>query len=125
MAVTEVNAGNWNDEVMKAKDLVVVNFWHERCPWCNRLGPIYEQLSDEYEEKIRFTRMDVLESEENKALAIKYGLMGTPTLVFFCNGKSISSNAGFFPKEKLKSVIDDLVGRYRNCVDQSSDINYI
>ena len=125
MTVKQVDAGNWNEEVMKGKELILVSFWHEGCPWCRRFEPIYEELSAEYEGQIKFTKMNVLESEENKSVAIKYGLMGTPTLIFFCDGRPISSNTGFMPKERLKATIDDLLGRYKSCVDQSTDINYV
>ena len=125
MVTIDVDAGNWVDEVMKHEDLVVVDFWHERCPWCMRLEPIYRELSNEYQGRVKFAKLNVLESDENRSIAIRHGLMGTPTLVFFCGGKMISTHAGFMPRDRLRSTLDDMLEKYRACVEQTTDINYI
>ncbi len=65
---------------------VVLEFVTSVCPWCKRLGPIYEKLSAEYEGKIKFYRTD---AGANRNLAIRYGIMGVPTLKFSCSGRSI------------------------------------
>ncbi len=125
MNVLDVDAGNWNKEIMNAQDLVLVDFWHERCPWCKRLEPFFQELSGEYDGKVKFAKLNVLESEENRAIGTKYGLMGTPTLIFFCRGKPIATNAGFMPRERLKRTIDDMLEKYKDCVEQTTDLNYI
>lgn len=125
MATVRVDAGSWNEEVIKAQDLVLVEFYHEKCPWCKRLEPIYDDLSDQYGGLLKFVKIDVLESEENKAIAIKHGLMGTPTLMFFCQGKPIATSTGFVDREKLSSSIDDMLARYGECIEKSTDINYV
>jgi thioredoxin 1 len=126
LSVIDVDAGNWKKEVLEADDLVVVEFWHQRCPWCLRLAPIYEELSGEYEGGVKFTRLNILESEENKQIATGNGVMGTPSLVFYCGGRSIGGYAGFQPKEGLKSVVDGMAAKQRDCLEQSTDlVNYV
>ena len=125
MAVKSVDVGNWNEEVIRVEDLVLVEFYHEMCPWCKRMEPIYDELAVQYGKLLKFVKMNVLESEENKALAVKYGLMGTPTLMFFCQGKPIATSTGFVNKDKLSASIDDMLTNYRDCIEQRTDINYI
>jgi thioredoxin 1 len=125
LAAIDVDASNWNDEVMKHEDLIVVDFWHDKCPFCKRLEPIFHELSSEYEGRVKFAKFNVLESAENKAIAVKHGLMGTPTLVFFCSGKAISTHTGFMPRDRLRATLDDMLGKYKDCVEQTTDINYI
>jgi len=125
MATIDVDAGSWKKEILNYDDLVVVDFWHDRCPWCKRLEPIFQEISDEYEGRVKFAKLNVLESEENKSIAVKHGLMGTPTMVFFCGGKTLSTHTGFMPRDRLKATIDDMLDKYRECVERTTDINYI
>jgi hypothetical protein len=51
--------------------------------------------------------------------------MGTPTLVFLCSGKSISTHTGFMPRDRLRATLDDMLNKYKDCVEQTTDINYV
>ena len=119
--VLDVSAGDWEKEILKSNTLVLVDFWHERCPWCKKLAPIYSEVAKEYEGKVKFAKLDVLESQDNREIAVKYGIMGTPTLVFFCEGRPIETIAGFQPKERLKQLVDDMVDKHRECVKKSTE----
>ena len=119
--VLDVSAGDWEKEILKSNTLVLVDFWHERCPWCKRLAPIYSEVAKEYEGKVKFAKLDVLESQDNREIAVKYGIMGTPTLVFFCEGRPIETIAGFQPKERLKQLVDDMVDKHRECIKKSTE----
>jgi len=76
--VLDVSADDWEREILKSDTLVLVDFWHERCPWCKRLEPIYKEGAKECEDKVKFAKLNVLESQENRDIAVKYGIMGTP-----------------------------------------------
>ena len=119
--VLDVSAGDWEKEILKSNTLVLVDFWHERCPWCKRLAPIYSEVAKEYEGKVKFAKLNVLESQDNREIAVKYGIMGTPTLVFFCEGRPIETIAGFQPKERLKQLVDDMVDKHRECIKKSTE----
>jgi thioredoxin 1 len=86
-SLAEINAGNWESEVMKSKTLTTVYFWHDQCPWCFRFTPIVNEVFEEYAGRIRFVRLNILESPTNKETATNYGVMSTPTLMFFCSGR--------------------------------------
>jgi thiol-disulfide isomerase/thioredoxin len=82
----DVDASNWDKEVMASDMLVVVEFWREGCLWCKRLDPIFEKVSEKYVDKVKFVKFNAMENDANQAIAAKYGIMSTPTLLFICEG---------------------------------------
>ena len=120
--ILEVNAGNWEQQVLKADMLTAVDFWHEHCGWCLRFEPILSEASEIYKGRIKFVKLNVLADPENKKIAFQYGVRGTPTLVLFCSGKPIEHLVGYMDIEKLKKQLDDLLGRYTECTRQSTEL---
>ncbi len=122
MVIVELNQNNWEEEVGRSSILTLVYFWHQQCPWCRRLTPIIEKLAEEYSGKLKFARLNVLESPSNQELATDLGVMGTPTLIFFCGGRPLMQIVGYTGEEDLKKVINDMLQRYRTCLLQSTDL---
>ena len=120
--VLDVDAGDWRQEVLNSDILTVVDIWHDRCPWCLRLDPIFNEVSEEYKGKIKFVKLNVLETQTNREIAIRHGIMSTPTLMFFCEGRPVGQALGFMPKEQLKKLIDDMLQKHRECIDQSTEL---
>ena len=116
----DINANSWEKEVLEPEILVVVDFWHDHCPWCLMLDPIYNEVSEEYEKKAKFVKFNVLESTENQQIAVKYGVMGTPTIIFFCEGRPVESVAGFQQKERLFELVEDVLSKHRECIEKST-----
>jgi thioredoxin 1 len=121
-SLTEVNAGNWEREVTKSNTLTAVYFWHNQCPWCFRFTPIVNEVSEEYAGRIRFVRLNILESPTNQEMATNYGVMSTPTLMFFCSGRPTGQVIGMMSKEDLEKALSDMLGRYRTCLIQSTEL---
>jgi len=121
-SVLKVNAEDWEQEVLRSDKLTVVDFWHERCPWCIRLNPIFEEVAGEYEGKIKFAKLNVLEDPRTREIAIRYGVMGTPTLIFFCAGRPVEEVVGFMPKERLKKILDEMLKIHKECIKQSTQL---
>ena len=121
-SVKEVNASNWEQEVLNSDILTIVDFWHNRCPWCIRLNPIFNEVADEYKDKIKFVKLNVLENPSNREIAIHHGVMSTPTLLFFCEGRPVGQAVGFMLKERLKKILDDMFERHRDCIKQSTEL---
>jgi thioredoxin 1 len=122
----DADTTNWANEVLKFNMLTLVYFWHDTCPWCIRLNPIFNEITEEYRGKLKFVKLNVLSKPENRELASNLGVMGTPTLMFFCQGRSLGQTVSYLPKEDLKKALDDMLGRYNRCIMQSSDIrNYV
>jgi thioredoxin 1 len=118
----EVNASDWEQEVLRSNILTVVDFWHERCPWCLELNPVFEEIAKEYKGKIKFVKLNVLQSPANREIAIRHGVMGTPTLIFFCAGRPVGEVVGFMTKERLKKTLDAMLETHRECVRQSTEL---
>ena len=88
-AVAEVDTSNWEQEVAMSTVPAVVYFWHNQCPWDFRFTPIFDEAAQEYAGKMKFVKLNMLENPSNQEIASNYGVMSTPILVFFCNGRPI------------------------------------
>lgn len=120
--VLNLSASDWRKEVLESDVLTVVDFWHEHCPFCLRLNPLFEEIAIEYKDKIKFTKLNVLETKDNRKVAVKYGIMSTPTLLFFCEGRTVGQALGFMPKEKMKNTLDAILASHKECVKQSTPL---
>jgi thioredoxin 1 len=118
----EVNFSNWQQEVSKSSILTVVYFWHNQCPWCFRLSPIIDEVSREFSGKIKFVKLNILEDPANQEIASNYGVMSTPTLMFFCSGRPTGQVVGFMSEKDLRRVLNDMLGKYRTCLLQSTEL---
>jgi len=112
-----VSSSNWDREVLLSKKLTLVEFWAPWCPWCRRLTPILQEMEGEYQGKMLFL---MLNADENPDIAARYGVMGLPTIKFFCDGRVVGEIIGFMPKEHLRHEFEDMIARYRECLTQSS-----
>jgi len=121
--VVETNAANWGKEILESLGLVLVEFWHPQCPYCKVLDPVYVELAAEYAGKLKFARFNVMESPENRELAVKYGIMGTPTLKFFCQGRPVQDIVGVLEKEYLQQGIEFAVKKHHECAEKSTPLN--
>lgn len=119
-SATDVNVANWDREVAKSSMLTVVYFWHTQCPWCLRFTPIVNEVAEEYRGKVKFVKLNMLEDPSNGEIAGNYGVMSTPTLMFFCSGRPTGQTIGMMSKEDLEKALDDMLGRYRTCLVQST-----
>ena len=81
---------------------VLVDFWAEWCGPCKQIGPILEEISIQYKNKIKILKINI---DENPETPQKYGVRGIPTLMLFKGGKLIDSKVGSLPKLALESWI--------------------
>jgi thioredoxin 1 len=120
MGVKDVDSEDWEKEILGSDTLVLVDFWHERCPWCKRLDPVFYEVAEEYGDKVKFAKLNVLSSHQNNHLAAENGVMGTPTLVFYSDGRQIGTAVGFQPKDRLKQLVDEMLEKHKQCASQST-----
>ena len=83
--------------------MFLVDFWAEWCGPCKMVAPILDDLSQEYDGKIKFTKVDV---DENPETAMKYGIRSIPTLLVFKGGSPVDQVVGAVPKAVLKKRLD-------------------
>lgn len=120
--VLEVTFENWEQEVLQSDILTVVDFWHHHCPWCAKFNPLLDEVAGEYKDKIKFVKFNVLANPDNRKVAVRYGIMGTPTLMFFCNKRSVGQTVGFMTKEDLRKTLADRLEKHINCIKQSTEL---
>lgn len=102
--VTNINEKQYDQEVLNSKGLVLVDFYSETCGPCKRLAPILEELSNDFEGKLKIVKINV---NENSMISFKMGIMSVPTLVFYKDGNMIESSVGLLPKEQLERIINE------------------
>ena len=87
---------------------VLVDFWAEWCGPCKMIAPIVDELADEYEGKVKFTKLDVDSSPQT---AMQYGVRSIPTLLLFQNGQPVDQIVGAVPKaaltKRLEAALDN------------------
>jgi len=106
-SVMNVGEAEFQNEVLDSEVPVVVDFWAPWCGPCKMVGPVLEELSGEYAGKVKFTKIN---TDENQQLAVKFGIMGIPTIKIFKDGKEVESVTGALPKDMMKEFIDKVLG---------------
>jgi len=118
----DIDADDWDTEVNRSSTPVLVDFWHDTCIWCKHLDPVYSQLAGEFSDKLKFAKLNVLSNERNNQLAAKFGIMGTPTVILFCNGRPIETLVGYRPKETLKRELQLMIETQQDCFKQQTPL---
>ena len=98
-----IDDSNFDQVVLQAKMPTLVDFWAAWCGPCRMVAPVVEELAEEYDGRINFTKVDV---DQNPQIASRYGIMSIPTLIIFKDGKPVSNIVGFRPKAELKKSLD-------------------
>lgn len=103
MALVHFDTNTFKSGVENSKGLVLVDFWAQWCGPCKMLGPVIEELAEDYDGKAVVGKVDIDEYQE---LAAKYGVMSIPTVVLFRDGKEVDRLVGLQPKQKIAQMID-------------------
>ena len=102
MGVGKVSDANFETEVLKSAEPVVVDFWAEWCGPCKMIAPALEEIQTALGSKVKIVKLNV---DENPNTAQKYGIMSIPTLMLFKNGELASRQVGAAPRQKLEQWI--------------------
>lgn len=98
-----VTDSSFQDDVLGSDVPVLVDFWAEWCGPCKMIAPIVEELSEEYDGKLKVAKLD---ADENMATMQQYGIMGIPTLILFKGGQPVERVQGFRPKEDILDKLE-------------------
>ena len=90
-------------DVLKADNPVLVDYWAEWCGPCKMIAPILDEVSKDYDGKLRVARMNV---DENRDVPAKFGIRGIPTLMLFKDGQLAATKVGALSKAQLTAFID-------------------
>ena len=92
------------DAAVAAAPLAMVDFWADWCGPCKMLAPLIESLDKEYEGRVTVGKVNVDDEQE---LAIRYGVMSIPTVIFFKDGQEIDRKVGVMPPQVFTQVLDE------------------
>jgi thioredoxin 1 len=103
----DVTDQNFEQQVLKSEQPVMVDFWAPWCGPCRAVAPIVSELATEYAGKVTFAKLN---TDDNQRTAMKYGVMAIPTLILFRGGNEVARVTGAQPKASLKRTIDSAAG---------------
>ncbi len=104
MQAYELTDASWQQHVEQNKMPVLVMFYSPSCPYCAHLEPFFDQYAEEFSRKVFFGKINII---ENPRVSAKYGIMGTPTFSFFCNGHITQQNIGAVYPTLIKKMVED------------------
>ena len=102
----EITDATFEETVLKSDKPVVVDFWAAWCGPCRMVGPIVNELSDDYKDQAVMTKLDV---DSNPNTAAQFGIRNIPTILFFKGGQVVDKQVGAVPKSVLAKKIDSLL----------------
>ena len=102
MAEIIITEENFENEVLNSDKPVLVDFWAQWCGPCRMLGPIIEEIANDYEGKVKVGKVNV---DEQPNLASKYGIASIPTVIVFKNGKPEKTLVGLRSKNEIDNMI--------------------
>ncbi len=97
---------NFEREVLKSEQPVLVDFWADWCAPCHRIAPVIEELAHEFDGTATIAKLNV---DEEPELARRYGIRSIPSLLFFRSGEAVERIAGVQPKHVLSEKLAELV----------------
>jgi thioredoxin 1 len=102
----EFTDANFEELVLQSDKPVIVDFWAEWCGPCRMVGPIVNQLGEEYDDKAVVGKLNV---DENPGITMKFGIRNIPTILFFKGGEQVDKQVGAVPKQVLEGKLQKLL----------------
>ena len=102
--IKHTSDASFNADVIEADKPVLVDYWAEWCGPCKMIAPILDEVSRDYDGRLKVAKMNV---DENRDVPAKYGIRGIPTLMLFKNGQLAATKVGALSKSQLTSFLDE------------------
>ena len=101
-----ITGANFEAEVLKSTVPVLVDFWAAWCGPCRMIGPMVEQIAEEYSGRIKVGKVNV---DEEADLASRHSVVSIPTLVMYKDGKIVNQAVGALPKQSIEALFKDII----------------
>src|ERR1700759_4969956 len=105
--VKEFTDSNFDTEVLKSSEPVLVDFWAEWCQPCRMLAPTIEKIATAYVGKVKVGKLD---TDSNRDVSIKYGISAIPTVILFKDGQVAQKFVGLRGEKDFKEALDTAIG---------------
>ena len=106
LGVLEVNDANFDEEVLKSEQPVLVDFWAVWCGPCKAIAPIVDGVAATYAGKLKVAKVNV---DQNSATPSRFGIRGIPALLFFKGGKVADQIVGYVPQDVIEEKVKKLL----------------
>ncbi|WP_037585399.1 thioredoxin TrxA [Stenoxybacter acetivorans] len=101
--IVHATNATFEKEVLQSELPVLLDFWAPWCGPCKLIGPILDDLSAEYQGKVKIVKINV---DENNEIAAQFGVRGIPTLMVFKNGTNVATKVGALSRPQLQNFIN-------------------
>ena len=101
-SLVQFTDANFEQEVLKSEQPVLVDFWAPWCGPCRAVGPVVEDLAEAYKGRVKVGKINI---DDNPKTATTYGVMSIPTLILFNKGDMMDKLIGLSPKDRLEGLI--------------------
>lgn len=101
----EINEANFEAEVLKSSQPVVVDFWAEWCGPCKMLGPVLDEIATEQNGRAKVAKINI---DQNSGLAERFGIRSIPTLLYFVGGEVRKQTVGVVSKKTIVSTLESV-----------------
>ena len=106
MTVANVTEATFKQEVLENENPVLVDFWAPWCGPCKMLSPVVEEISQEFEGKLKVVKVN---TDEYPTVASHYGIRSIPTLMIFHGGRQVNTVVGAVPKSTLSKTLEQYI----------------
>lgn len=101
--VNKFDGNNFEAEVLKSDIPVFVDFYADWCGPCKMMSPVIDKMAEEYAGRIKVGKVNV---DDDSELAVRYGIMSIPNMVFFKNGEVVDRVVGAIPKPQMQAKFE-------------------
>lgn len=104
--IIQLKDATFKNEVLEAKEPVLVDFWASWCGPCKMIAPVIEELAEDYKGRVKVCKLNV---DENGKTAQDYGVMSIPTMIIYKNGEEVQRLVGYMPKANIAKVLEQAI----------------
>jgi thioredoxin 1 len=123
--IIDLDHSNFDKEVIKRENPIIVEFYSPGCPHCKKFKPIFEKLAESFDTEIDFARFDVMKSESDRQFVYNHGIHGVPTTEVYYEGRHIGNIVGYHPLDRTEKIITDFLEKKYIHVGPHTHINQL